>query len=179
MLTPQVKSTEAMVNSRPLARDTDSPSDLPVCISPSDLIIGRRSSALPAATKELDFSEIVNEKQLTRRQRHQKLIFDRSWRCWTSHYLNDQNNFAQRDRTGCLSPIRIGQIVMIRDYKQPRLRWKVGLVTQLNPGRDGRIRYVILRRPRLKLCRAGTISIRDSNITQKNRSDFYGSPGLF
>ena len=40
MLT-QVKSTEAMVNSRPLARDTDSPSDLPVCISPSDLKIGR------------------------------------------------------------------------------------------------------------------------------------------
>jgi hypothetical protein len=146
MLT-QVKSTEAMVNSRPLARDTDSPSDLPVCISPSDLIIGRRSSALPAAAKELDFSETVNEEQLTRRLRHQKLIFDRSWKCWTSHYLKDLNNFAQRDRSGCLSPIRIGPIVMIRDYKQPRLRWKVGLVIQLNPGRDGRIRSVILRSP--------------------------------
>ena len=36
---------------------------------------------------------------------------------------------------------------MIRDYKQPRLRWKVGLVTQLNPGRDGRIPSVILRSP--------------------------------
>ena len=116
MLT-QVKSTEPMVNSRPLARDTDSPSDLPVCMSPRDLIIGRRSPALPAAAKELNFSEIVNEEQLTRR--HQKLIFDRSWRYWKSHYLKGLNNFSQQDRTGCLSPIRIGQIEMIIDYKQP------------------------------------------------------------
>nr|CAH0103540.1 unnamed protein product [Daphnia galeata] len=75
----QVKSTEAMVNSRPLARDKDSPSDLPICISPSDLIIGRRSSALPAAAKGLDVSEIENEEHLTKSLRHQKLILDHSW----------------------------------------------------------------------------------------------------
>lgn len=141
-----VKSIEAMVNSRPLARDTDSPTDLPVCISPNDLIIGRRSSALPGTGISPDFSAIEGAEQLTKRLRHQKLIFDRGWRCWTSGYLKDLNNFTQRDRSGFPYPIRIGQIVMIRDDNLPRLRWNVGVVTHLHPGRDGRIRSVTLRR---------------------------------
>jgi hypothetical protein len=35
---------------------------------------------------------------------------------------------------------------MIRDDNLPRLRWKVGVVTHLHPGRDGRIWSVTLRR---------------------------------
>ncbi|KAK4012284.1 hypothetical protein OUZ56_021385 [Daphnia magna] len=120
MLT-QVKSTEAVVNSRPLARDSDSPDDAPTYISPSDLTIGHRSSALQSNDKSDDFSSIEGTEQLTKRLRHQKKVFDQIWKYWKTYYLQDLYNFAQRDHPGLQNRIRLG--------------------------RDGRIRSVTLRNP--------------------------------
>lgn len=146
MLT-QVKSTEAVVNSRPLARDSDSPDDAPTYISPSDLTIGHRSSALQSNDKSDDFSSIEGTEQLTKRLRHQKKVFDQIWKYWKTYYLQDLYNFAQRDHPGLQNRIRLGQMVTVRDDFRPHFNWRVGFVTQLKAGRDGRIRSVTLRNP--------------------------------
>lgn len=137
-----VKSMQAVINSRPLMRDVDSPNDSATYVTPSDLLIGRRAVAFPSSLELKNFNSNENSEKLTRRLRHQKQVFDRGWKNWTDCYLRDLRNFAQRDRPETSQQIRVDQMVMIRDDLLPRLKWKVGLVTKLHLGRDGRVRMV-------------------------------------
>ncbi|KAI9565023.1 hypothetical protein GHT06_008765 [Daphnia sinensis] len=142
-----LKSMQAVINSRPLAWDVDSPNDSAFYVTPSDLLIGRRAVAFPSSVDLNNFDWNEDLGKLSKRLPHQKQVFDRAWKSWTNCYQRDLRNFAHRDRPGSTQPIQVGQMVMIRDDLLSRFKWKVGLVTNLHVGRDERVRMVDLRLP--------------------------------
>jgi len=58
------------------------------------------------------------------------------------------------------APIQVGNVVIIKNEAAPPIRWKLGVVIDVHPGKDGEIRVVNLRTavgvqmksPVVKLC---------------------------
>ena len=141
---------EATINSRPLTKVSDDPSDLDV-ITPQDLLLLRPRGNLPPGC--------FNEKDIYSRRRWRQIQFlaDLFWKRWVKEYLPE----LQR-RQRWLQPSRnleVGDVVLIVDETSPRNSWLMGRVTKTWPDRNGHVRQVdvqtkttTLRRPISKLC---------------------------
>ncbi|KZS16492.1 Uncharacterized protein APZ42_017771 [Daphnia magna] len=60
-------------------------------------------------------------------------------------YLRQLANFNAKEKCG--KKIRLGDVVVIHDDNTKRLMWKVGVVKELIPSKEGLIRSVILKTP--------------------------------
>ena len=68
---------------------------------------------------------------------------DRFWKVWSDDYLrNLPPSVPKFQKKGQL---REGSVVLIHEDNLPRLRWPVGIVVKLYPGRDGLVRAVDVR----------------------------------
>ncbi|MCP4460192.1 MAG: hypothetical protein GY816_19535 [Cytophagales bacterium] len=67
---------------------------------------------------------------------------------WSHFYNNYLINLRERPMQGHLKPKEptVGQVVLIKE-KTPRNQWKMGLITEVLPSKDGYVRSVILRLP--------------------------------
>ncbi|PIC36583.1 hypothetical protein B9Z55_015517 [Caenorhabditis nigoni] len=70
----------------------------------------------------------------------------RFWQVFYRDYLNQNKNFrsiqqSNKAYSNLVKPI-IGEVVLLKDDKAPRQKWKVGVITELIEGRDGEIRSV-------------------------------------
>jgi len=80
------------------------------------------------------------------------------WRRWSSEYLPQLQ--IRGKLTSNKTPLKIGEIAIIRDENTPPTKWKLGRVVNVHPGKDGIIRVVTMRlgsgaelkRPTVKLC---------------------------
>ena len=62
------------------------------------------------------------------------------WRRWQGEYLHQ---LQQRNKwITNKEPLKIGQIVLIKDDKSPPLSWPLGRIIELHPGKDGIVRVV-------------------------------------
>ena len=72
----------------------------------------------------------------------QNRYLDHIWKQWSTEYLS---------YLGILNPpakehkLKEGQLVQVLDHSIPRKVWKVGLITKLPAGRDGKIRCATVR----------------------------------
>ena len=122
---------EACVNSRPLTTVSDAPED-PLPLTPAHFLTGHsvgfqvRAAEEPSAptTESLRARAKVRERRLTK-----------FWSVWSKDYLRGLplavRRFKERGK------LVEGSVVLLRDENQPRLRWEMGVVTKLFPGRDG------------------------------------------
>lgn len=141
---------EAQLNSRPLTPLSEDPNELDV-LTPGHFIIGKSLIALP----ETDVSEIP----LNRLQQYEQLqqVAQNHWKRWRREYLSEINNENQRRRVAV--PIRVGQMVIIKEDGKVPLQWPLGRITKLYPGSDGVTRVVNVKtrlgeykRPVSRLC---------------------------
>lgn len=141
---------EAVLNSRPLSPLSNEPSDL-TPLTPSHFLIGRPLTSLP----ERDLVEIP-ENRLSTYQRIQQLQ-QHFWSRWSLEYISELQQRSKWQQK--VNPIKINDLVVIKEENQPPLKWSLGRVIEVHPGKDGTVRVATvktstgtIKRSCVKLC---------------------------
>lgn len=130
-----IQEIEACVNSRPLTFQSDElGEDGP--LTPSHFLLGHGSGFVQAnpAGNPVDTGQ-----QLGSRYEIRKSLLDKFWSVWTAEYIRGLPPWKGA------SPrcnLREGSVVLLQDQRCPRLKWPLGVVARLIPGRDGVVRTV-------------------------------------
>jgi hypothetical protein len=140
---------EGIINGRPLTKMTDDPMDERP-LTPNHLLLMRAGPSLPPG-------EFVEKDIYKRRWRQVQYLADLFWKRWLKEYLP-----LLQERQKWLVPQRnlsIGDLVLMYIENSPRNQWPLGIVLEVNKGKDGLIRSVrvktqvgIYDRPISKLC---------------------------
>ncbi|UYV76911.1 K02A2.6-like, partial [Cordylochernes scorpioides] len=126
-LTSQI---EACLNSRPLYPMSSDPNDFNP-LTPGHFLIGRPLTTLPEPSYH------PNDNYLTRWKLIQKAR-DVFWQRWSREYLN---NLQQRSKwIKPSSNLKVGDLVLVKDFPMPSLQWSLGRITKVSPGADGNVR---------------------------------------
>lgn len=127
---------EMTINSRPLTYvGTDS--DGPVALTPNHLLIGTASGA--STLGYFDVSDLSRRRAWKKAQ----ALADMFWRRWLREYVPVLQR-RQKWING-VSPLKIGDVVIIVDKNLPRNTWPKGVISAVHPGRDGHIRVVTIK----------------------------------
>lgn len=121
---------ESIINSRPLTYISDDQNEL-APITPAMFIQEIKENGVP----ELDVIETTNLQK--KFQYRAKLRQDLRKR-FRSEYLGQLRQQAEKQK----STIQVGDVVMIENENSKRLDWPLAKVTELYPGRDGKVRLV-------------------------------------
>jgi hypothetical protein len=128
---------EAVINSRPLTFIGTDINDGQV-ITPAHLALGRSLRTIPDATVGSSTMGPMSSRFLYRQN-----LVNRFWRRWLTEYLPHltirQKWFQEKP------PLRVGDIVLVSEDNVKRGNWPLAAVEQIQQGKDGLIRTVILR----------------------------------
>eukprot|EP00794_Sanderia_malayensis_P002440 gene2440-biopygen1323 len=128
---------QLVLNNRPLTYCEDD-IELPT-LTPNILIFGK-SNYLP-----LEIPSDIDEKDLRKRARCLRKCKDALWKRGQGEYLR-----ALREKHNVVHKViqremEIGNVVKIKGDEKNHCQWKIGIVDELIPGRDGIVRAVKLR----------------------------------
>ena len=139
---------ERIINNRPLIYVSGDLTEEP--LTPSHLICGKRLGK----NKCLDFNDnIIDASALV------KSTIQHFWNRWHREYLTELRDKQKRIRIrNNVTPIKVGDLVLISDDNNKRIQWRAGRVKELIKSKDGIIRAAsvtvvnkdsvgILRRP--------------------------------
>jgi len=130
---------EACVNCRPLTFVGDN-IDCSKPLTPSHFLLGR-NVGFQTKVEECEFE--VNQEHLSESELIRQRRLELFWSVWSKDYLRNLppavNKFQTRGNVG------VGSVVLIREDNFNRMRWPLGVVTKLLPGKDGIVRAVELK----------------------------------
>ncbi|XP_055522661.1 uncharacterized protein LOC129716847 [Wyeomyia smithii] len=139
----------AALNSRPLVPLSDDPSNLNV-LTPGHFLIGAPMEALP------DRNLLSTPKNHLIHYQQREQMFQQYWQRWSNEYLSELQATSKGIQP---TPIRIGNIAVLREDNMPPLCWPLARITDVHPGSDGVIRVVtvktangIYKRPVCRVC---------------------------
>jgi hypothetical protein len=129
---------ECCINSRPLCYMGDEV-DYFSPLTPSHFLIGRCAGF---QTKVLEDPENISSEVLSNREHVRIQRLEQFWSVWRNEYIRNLPSCIpnQKSKGG----LKVGSVVIVRDDNIPRLHWKIGVVTELIPGRDEIVRTVKL-----------------------------------
>nr|XP_055025291.1 uncharacterized protein LOC129415362 [Misgurnus anguillicaudatus] len=127
---------ESILNSRPLGYVSSDVGD-PDPVTPNSLLMGRPDSSLPQVV--YPDSDLLSRK----RWRHSQILSDHFWK----HFIHDflPTLQARQKWNQDKENITVGTVVLIADEQMPRALWRVGTVTSVIPGSDGRVRSASIK----------------------------------
>ena len=145
-VTTLLAECETLVNERSLSYITDDdasefgPEFGP--LTPNLLSKGRPAGLLP----DLPRGEKIEYVSLNKKLLHRKRLLNAFEKRWRSAYLS-KLSLAGRWREKAKIEIRRGLIVILKDdtMKMARAQWKLGIITEVIPSNDGKIRTVMVR----------------------------------
>jgi hypothetical protein len=126
---------EGMLNSRLLTFVGDG-LDSRQPLTPAHFLIGRSISCKPTvdpADSELDADGLVQRLECRTR------AMEQFWNCWSKEYLRSLPPYKG---PGTEDGLQEGSVVLISDEGSTRLQWPLGIVQEVYPGRDDRVRVV-------------------------------------
>jgi transposase InsO family protein len=129
---------ELVVNSRPLSYVASDP-DEPVVLTPNHLLLGTAAGDTRSTT--YDPSDVDARRQWKKANGLAEMF----WRRWTREYLPTLQR-RQKWATATDS-VKVGDVVVFCDGKQPRNMWPRGIISKVFPGSDGHVRVVDIRTP--------------------------------
>lgn len=141
---------EAIINSRPLHPLSNEPDDL-TCLTPSHFLINTNIMSIP----EEDFSlKQTNRLSLWNQITKLRQLF---WKRWSTDYLH---SLQQRTKWyNATDNVKVNDLVILKEDNVPPLKWNLARVVELLPGRDGRVRSIVVKtnkglftRPITKVC---------------------------
>lgn len=135
-LSTLIAQIEAIVNSRPLTPLSTDPDDL-IPLSPAHFLIGRTMTSLPDQPL-MD----IPEGRLSRLQRIQQLQ-QHFWARWHKEVISELQERTKWTRS--YGSLQVGTLVLIKDDNLPPLKWRLGRITTIHPGRDGQARVATIR----------------------------------
>ncbi|XP_041969837.1 uncharacterized protein LOC121726512 [Aricia agestis] len=141
---------EAVLNSRPLSPMSTDPNDF-LPLSPAHFLIGRTLTS-PACENLME----ANTLRLTRYQRVEQMR-QHFWSRWMKEYISElQSRTKWKANDDHLLP---NTLVVIKDDNLPPLKWHLGRIVSLIPGKDNITRVAdirtasgIIRRACTKIC---------------------------
>lgn len=142
VLTDEVLQTvlvevEALLNSRPLTPLSDDIEDLNA-LTPNHFLLGRPSTNLPP--------DIFYDTEITNRcrWRQSQALTDMFWKRWLREYLPYLLERTKWYRKA-LNSFKVGDLVLVADWNQPRGNWLLGRVTETFPGSDNVVRVATIK----------------------------------
>ena len=127
---------EAILNSRPLYDLPNNPNDLNP-LTPGHFLIGAPLRAIPES--------IICDKKLnfTKRWELVKRISQHFWKRWSTEYIS---NLQSRSKWKNKMPnLQIGDLVLIKKESTSPLKWPLGRVIEVHPGKDELVRVVTIK----------------------------------
>ena len=131
ILTTLLCEVEAIVNSRPLTKLSDDPSDL-MPLTPNHLLLMREPCTLPPC--------VPSSNAYRNRWRYVQHLAQEFWSRFMREYLpelNRRSSWTERKRD-----VAIGDLVLVKQAGLPRGLWPLALVREVLKGRDGAVRSV-------------------------------------
>ncbi|KAF0754054.1 Uncharacterized protein FWK35_00018225 [Aphis craccivora] len=126
---------ESVLNSRPLTPLSSDPGELE-SLTPGHFLVGQPLLCVPEPNV-LDTPDRLTSRWKLLHQCHQAF-----WKRWSSEYLN---NLQLRSKwTSIDTPLKVGDLVLIKDNLTTPLGWRLGRIIELLPGRDEVVRVVKL-----------------------------------
>ncbi|XP_075156162.1 uncharacterized protein LOC142229484 [Haematobia irritans] len=140
---------ESCLNSRPISRMSEDPTDLNP-LTPGHFLTGGPLLAPPEPSYDTHPESVVNRWQRVKvLQQH----FCQRWKTEYLRELHKRNKWKNPEKD-----IEIDSVVVIRDENLPPNEWRIGRVVKLYPGKDKRVRVVdvytakgVITRPIVKL----------------------------
>ena len=132
-----------MINCRPLTKLNDDPDDLSP-LTPNHLLI--LSSGITIPPGNFDLGDMYRK-----RWRHVQHLANQFWRKWLRAYLPELQKRSKWSKPQ--KNFQIGDLVLILDELTPRYLWPLGLVKEVNLGRDGLVRSVKVKTHATELVR--------------------------
>ena len=139
---------EACVNSRPLTFVGDSV-DTPTPLTPNHFLTGH---SVGFQARQADDPAEVSVGELRARSQVREKRLQKFWNVWSQQYVRSLPLSVRKFRSQ--GKLAEGAVVLLQDEKQPRLKWDLGVVTRLFPGRDGVSRSAEVRTAKGKKTRA-------------------------
>ena len=139
---------EAVINARPLTYVYDDEESVSYPLTPSDLIYGRRITALNPNSQHYEITSRYNS--LTKRLKHHRHLLSQFTRRWRNEYLTSLHEQVAMGSSACdvNAKFKVGDVVILKNDSVARAFWKLAKVEQLLPGGDGSVRAAILTLPR-------------------------------
>ncbi|XP_014677289.1 PREDICTED: uncharacterized protein LOC106817151 [Priapulus caudatus] len=126
---------ENIINSRPITKSSDDVSDSRA-LTPNHLLLLRDGATLLPG-------KFGSSGMYPRRWRHVQHLADQFWRKWVKEYLPElqrRSKWIVQSRN-----IKIGDLLLVVNENTPRGLWPLGLVIEVNKGRDGLVRSAKVR----------------------------------
>lgn len=128
-----LNQVEAVLNSRPLYVLSSDPSE-PTALTPSHFLSTKPLAFLPAPDVSGERSNLLSRHSLM------DSLVQTFWKRFKNEYLH---NLQMREKWNTASnPLAVGDIVLLNNENAPPLSWKIGKISEVFPGRDGRVRCV-------------------------------------
>ena len=141
---------EQVVNSRPLIYIGTDIND-GHSLSPTHFLTWNTQTDLP---ETLDFDDnferkLSSDSQLLSLWNYGKKRVNFFWKLWRNAYLQslrEQGKWChpKKGKLALVEP-KLGEIVLIKDPKQPRSLWRLGQIVELKRSRDNRVRTAVVR----------------------------------
>ena len=119
--------------------DVEVEDDIPMALITPESMMHPQSNLLPELEPHLE--ETV---PLRKRAKYIKKCKDTMWKRWTNEYLRglrERHNLKHRRSSGTVEK---GEVVIIKGDEKDRNQWKLGIVEEVLPGKDGVVRAVRL-----------------------------------
>ena len=126
---------EAIINGRPLTKLSSDVNDH-TPLTPNALLTMRQSPELPPGG-------CSDSDAYRSRWKYVQHLANMFWARWVKEYLPSLN-FRSKWRTP-IPNIKVGELVLVSDSGMPRNLWPLALVKDVYPGKDGKIRTVLLK----------------------------------
>ena len=160
---------ECCLNSRPLTFVGDSvDSGYPLC--PAHFLLENPSAEFPDNT---DGVVNASKDELLSKNEFRNQLMDQFWLIWQQEYLQELPKCGDGHPYKELS---VGSIVLVREDKYPRLQWPLGRVTQLFPGRDGKIRSVQIKTSKGKTLTRSVQLLHELEISENPPDNLVSQP---
>ena len=124
---------ERIVNDRPITKMRSDPRD-PTPLSPSDLLLLRGNPST---------SPIAERNPLRRRWATVQALANTFYERFLAEYLSGQQSRSKWQRD--MPPLQMHDVVLVADEDTPRGQWPLGLVVEVIPSEDGRVRKARVR----------------------------------
>lgn len=134
-LTTLMAEVAAIINARPLIPVSSDPED-PFLLTPATLLTQKVS--LPSAPPG-DWIKALHKSQWRRVQHLAQTFWDR----WKKQYLASLQ--PRRKWQAPMPDLQPGSVVLLKDDQLKRNEWPLGLITQVIPSQDGKVRKVEIK----------------------------------
>ncbi|XP_031638945.1 uncharacterized protein LOC116351048 [Contarinia nasturtii] len=128
---------EAVLNSRPLYALSDNPTDYSA-LTPGHFLI-QESFILPPPIS----APAQTSTSLKRIFEEQSNMLNHFWKRWHNEYL--AHLLPRKKWRQEREPIKVGQLVVVKDENLPPARWLLGRIIELIPSRDNLVRSVVIK----------------------------------